>query len=315
MKTVKQIRSILLAAFLIKVVAGNSLAAEVNTRSIFWKTPPVNKINAIIVSADEDLPKVCEKYTSTILAPDGKTYLDAKSLDVLRRRSGGMWSSTFRTTFVLDQQATEDLVEVKRRRVNSSAVRNHEQDPLPFYNQQIAEINPNFISFGEVEVQQMNGSLTRISQSLDLPILPIRVQGSGSNTQIIVEGKDSACDLLSGSMSIHYNSSATVRIDLDEQVKMMDFYSKVTQASSKANSAGNSPLTKAVALGYKLSPALKSIESSSEDSLRWLTNIVNQFFDQDMNANSIWQRDRNRSYLVIHGAKSVPVEIVMEASK
>ncbi|MCB0350415.1 MAG: hypothetical protein KDD38_04475 [Bdellovibrionales bacterium] len=297
---------------LISFAAGSAQAEPVMVKTNYWQAPIEYNQILKIEPVDQSLVEVCKEYTDLVVGSDGETRLDQEFVQMLRTQSDGVFATEFSTLFRVRLAQSEALIRESIARANRATEMQSKRAPLPYYTPQTADIIPEVTNTDEVQVLSSRGSLTEISENLKLEPMPISIIGGDLNAKIKVRGKDTACDLLSGKITLNYTSMATIKISLDDQLTIDSFYTNLEIMTNDVLRKKKSPLARAAYLGFKLGVSLIEIEKNLDRAAIWALNIVDSFFDSNMNRNSRWSHFNGTDHLSVDGSTRAPIQLQLE---
>jgi len=269
-----------------------------SAKTIFWQALYEINQSAKIITTDAKLAKVCQEYKNLMLSQK----LAAEEISLLRSETESISSSQFSSYFKIV--------------TGSAPVQDHPSSDLPklpFYNQVLAELNSSYLPLGKVNLRIVSTgtpSLVQISNSAGLKVLPVQISGDSKNPLIKVFGKDSACDLLDGHVQLTFDSQATLKISLESQRQISDFYSHVKDITKDILAKKKSNSSRATLFGFRLAAIMPS--SNSEMGSFWVSNIVETFFDENLMPNNQWTLFNGEKYLTVNGAVNAPIKIILE---
>lgn len=294
------------------MIASSAHAELAWVKGPFWQAPIEKNISIKLVTKHKDLAKTCKTYRELILSANGKVDLDASEVDYARTESEGFLGGKFAVVFTVDAEASQAAIAANLARANSSLRALQTPDPLPYYTQPVDEIAPTFIVRGDVEVLSGQGSLTGVSKSLGLKPTKTFFTGEGSQTSIKVYGRDLACDLFLGQAALQFESGAKVKIALENQLKIDEFYRGLENTTASIFAKKKTPTGRAALFGFRAVEALSPLRLSPEQTETMIGNLVEHLFDESMQFNSKWQKMGNQNHLPIYGTIEAVVNVRAE---
>lgn len=282
-------------------------AQPVWVKTAFWQTA-FSKVQNVKLKSETKLDDICEEY-SLMVAEASR--LSARELETIRTNTDQMNESQFSSVFVVDRASTDRLIAQSlgetAREVSSVSA----QDLLPRYTQTAAGLSPLDKIHG-LQIAFGGDSLSRISQMLGLRPLRIEVVTHTPQIRIRVYGRDSACDLYSGKASLAGTSTGTVKISLDEQLLLNEFYQSLEEATENAFKRSSSPMGRMVLLGYHLNPSLSPLRLPAEKALGVVGLLVTTFFNERGERNEVWTSFNGKPHLSVNGAAQVQFQLKFE---
>ncbi|MBX2994966.1 MAG: hypothetical protein KF681_09090 [Bdellovibrionaceae bacterium] len=291
------------------MIASSAQAELAWVKGPFWQAPIEKNISIKLVTKHKDLAKTCKTYRELILNASGKVDLDATEVDYARTESEGFLGGKFAVVFTVDAEASQTVNAANLTRANSSLRSLQTPDPLPYYTQPVDEIAPTFIVRGDVEVLSGQGSLTGVSKSLGLKQTKTFFTGEGYQTSIKVYGRDLACDLLLGQAALQFESGAKVKIALENQLKIDEFYRGLETTTVSIFAKKKSATGRAALFGFRAVDALSSLRLSPEQTEVMIGNLVEHLFDANMQRNSQWKSLGSQYSIPVYGTIDAVVNV------
>jgi hypothetical protein len=265
-----------------------------------------------LITTSKTLSETCRQYREIAVSPRGGAQVDADFLDKVRRVSDGLYTGPFKAKFRVDLKATEALLNESIGRSNQLLNSGVDQSPLPMHQRALAQIIPHLGRASEISVVGRAGSLIEVSRSVGLEALPIDIYGDDLEVEIHVQGKDVACDLLTGQAALEFESGATIKIDFNSQMDLEGFYAQVEQFTEQAFLQKRSANARAALLGFKLAQPIHALSVNSSAGERWVSNIASTFFSSSFERNSHWVLFNGKSHLSVPGSAVTTIQVKLE---
>jgi len=291
MKSLKQI------IFGISFLACDLTLAQVEgVRTPLWQVPSVKEMKLQIEALDPKLKKICSEYRDLVVAEPGQEVFDKGDIERLRNETANVFDKAFTTKFKISQipgdQMSRNLVLDANTKVE--ALKN--KDLLPYYTLRLSEISSVLQPLGPVVVYWSGSSLSSISKSVGLKPLSINVVPGPTAVSVVVRGKDTACDLLSGDGWLEFDVKAKLTPDSNDLEEVEKFYGEVADLNNQWLIQRKTPNGRAAIFGFKMEGILKShhVESSRDEEI--LGYYVENLFDLEMGPNQFWQKQSDQTW-------------------
>jgi hypothetical protein len=298
--------------FLAAMFITSSASAELAwIKTKFWQAPYPKTQILKIQSMDGDLEQTCHLYKKLVYYNGLGTKLNAEEMQFMRTYTGSIHDNQFKAKFKISKFASQGWIGKSVKLANEQAGKSEPNNILPYYTASTATIYPAVLQ-ENLAVKNDPSSFTSLSQSVGLSPLPIRIIGSDLSAIIEVTGKDTACDLYLGFARLSTTGRAIVKITDDSLKPLRSFYKEFEDLSAEALSKKSSSPARAALLGYAMQPVLESLGQAEEISETWLGNLVEQFFDENMNRNKTWESHETALRLNVPVSAIAPLQITLE---
>lgn len=302
--------------FLIIIPTAIMMTVSANAETVWVKTPfwqtAYARSQTAKIKADTNLDETCEEYSLMVFSGSGRTALSAQEVETLRSYTGQMNGAQYNATFTVDRALSERFFAQSLRDVAPEIAATAGQDVLPHYSVQPAEINPLDKILSPIQIGFVPDSLSRVSQALGLRPLKIEVAAYVPQTKIRVYGRDSACDLYRGKASLEAPSTGPVKISLEQQLKLSDFYQAFEELTESAFARTQKPLGRMAVLGYGLAPVLAPLRIQPAKAADLVETLVTDFFNVQGERNENWTVFNGKPHLSVSGAIPVQFQLKLE---
>jgi hypothetical protein len=316
MKTINQtiLKTTLVSALLIN----SALASPSWVTTAFWKAPQVSDMVLKIHASQPELNSACEVYGDFVASFEAQGNWPGLSKKVDRIRKTLLPGSAIN---VVDFEASFSLMTPLQETLDLTNSVNIDQDkePLPFFNHLKSTTTVSFEEIKSFKIEYVEGkhSLTKFSRELGLSDSEITgTEDQSGNTILKVSGRDVACDLLKGNITLSAAAPSFVRLGQLEMNELEDFYhQKLTPELNRILLSLESVTVKSARLGFQMGRIID--EEINPKDLVMTENQIKNLFDTlfvpktlDSSANLL---DLNKKKVVnlVSSADGLPVNLTI----
>ena len=279
----------------------------------FWQAPYPQEYELKVKNISQELKESCQHIDKIAWDEEGATSI-WKADQMIRLRSAPLPSQNedqFQVDFkIVNMRGLNLLSPAQAKEASELVAVAASADALPDFSQAPFEVDLASSMLSNFNFKYQSRSLSKVSESFSLPRLPITLIQDKTDFYLRVISKDVACDLISHRMSLGAKSSAQVKISLESQIRLNDFYTRVESISKSVLVSQKNPSVRAALLGFRLGGYLSSRPgmtlSTSEAQLLALMDKF--FFIEKMDTNDRWTESNGQKFLSVSGQSSA-VEI------
>lgn len=274
-------------------------------KSNFWQAPYKTSMQVSLVNTKSSLIKECEEYKKDILSVDGSVKVSANGLDTLRQlASDDSMEDSFSATFLIGATSAMDL---------TSEIPQSALSDIPYYNQTSSHTEVIASSLSGFRISYEVGSLQAASASLGLETLPVHLIYVAGKAALKVDGRDTACDILSHATTIRAQGFAQVQLPQKSQITLNEFYGSVENQSLSVLGLNESGFSKAARLGFRLSQLISPSTGYSAEVERSTVALFKLLFGENtLEPSGVWSRFDGKNRLVVFGTsikESVTIDL------
>lgn len=274
----------------------------------FWQAP-VNSIYKLkLLNTNAELNEDCQYFKKNIWSNSGKLLVrTADEFQINNKLSlpSDYLNKNFQVDFRLDIGA-DGFLNPSFDGVDELVQKAKENDKLPYYTQKSTAIVLLLVDkkWNDVTYSKNVGSMTEVAEQFKVKYTdPVLFQNNGYFLRVF--DKSLACDLLSQSVSLKTKINSIVKISLNEQMKISQFYSSIDQESLHIVTMNKKPYIKAALLGYKIGDLYQKNVSSNKTE-DFLTEFISKFFQEDtLEPNDKWKNSFDTKILDVTGSYNV----------
>lgn len=272
-------------------------------KSLFWEAPQATEINVQVKSVDAQLLDDCKNLKKTIFAADGTLNFDRPERvdDIRKYPFEDSMDNDFSTTFIF-QDSIQQIVDVAG---SSEALTKTHESYLPYAVQTKAETAAE--SLTAFKVSALPGSFSDVTQKLGLKTLPIVSVLYKGQQALKISGRDLACDLLQGKATIEAKASSTVKIPIDNQIQLMNYYKEIEAKVLQVRNLPDSDTIKAARLGFRLGQFF----TTDKPAERFIAGVMGVLFQKNsFELSSAWTSFNGEPSIQVIGAvKGEPMTV------
>lgn len=280
----------------------------------FWQAPVNSSYKLKLLNTNAELNEDCQYFKKNIWSNSGKLLVrTADEFQINNKLSlpSDYLNKNFQVDFRLDI-GTDGILSPNFDGVDELVQKAKENDKLPYYTQKSTAIIPLLADkkWNDVIYSKNVGSMTEVAEQFKVKYAdPILFQNNGYFLRVF--DKALACDLLSQSVSIKTKINSVVKISLNEQMKMSQFYSSIDQESFHIVTMNKKPYIKAALLGYKIGDLYqKNISSNKTED--FLTEFIAKFFQEDtLEPNDKWKNSFDTKILDVTGSFNTGLDYII----
>ncbi len=302
-----------LTSLLLFFVSVSSFASELKTvKTPFWQAPQVSEVELKLTPKESDLVSACDHFKRLMFSQEGKPY--SHTVERFERFRSSMLISApmgvrnFQTHLVLSNpEILEQEVETFYRDQNKH---------LPYYFQEKAITSIDLRNGLEVKINILkpDSSYTLLGRNIGAGPSLMSIDFAHGEPILRIEGKDVACDLVEGNISLEVETPAYVRITGEQQKKIQEFYEKrINQSLKKALSRKTTNANRLGArLGYHFgNDLLQEFGHKFEDRMDVVEELIELFFMPNSVKPTSNLADFGGSYVsnVMHSSEAHPVKV------
>jgi hypothetical protein len=255
-------------------------ATEVKTvKTPFWQAPQITKLDFELSPVESELNTECVRFHRLMFTSTGEPFPQSVERFVRFRStpliSAPMGVSQFESHFtVLQPEKLFRQVETFYR---------DQKVVLPFYYQEKAYTDV-YLGYGldaKVKVINEERSIYKIAQQIGAPETEMQMLSSHEGPSIKILGKDIACDLILGHITLEVKSPATVQLLTENANKMEEFYRhRITKSVNKAVAKKTtSPMRLGARLGgFFGEDLLNELGNKFEDRIEVIEELLDLLF-------------------------------------
>ena len=269
-----------ITSLLLCLVSFSSYASELKTvKTPFWQAPQVTEVDLKLVPKENDLYKACDQFKRLMFSVEGKPYIH--TVDQFNRYRTTLLPSApmdvryFQTNLSLtNPELLEQQVETFYRQ---------QEKKLPYFYQEKAITSIDLRDGLELKINILkpDQSYTVLGEKIGAPASPVKIDFSEGQPVLLIEGKDVACDLVAGNISLEVQAPAYVRISGEEREKIVNFYEKrITQSINKAVARKTKNANRLGArLGYHFgNDLIQEFAHKFEERMDYIEELIDLFF-------------------------------------
>lgn len=271
-------------------------------RSNFWQVPYSKSMQVKVEPKEKWVAKECADFKQILIEKNGAENLSAESVDALRQLGAeDSMDDSFVVTFRLTGSLTKEF---------SANLPQESLSKIPLFNHttSIAKLEP-FLSGFEVAFE--SDSLSAITNSLGLSLLPIKIIFVEGKPAMKIFGKDTVCDLMDKKAIIKAKGLALIILPQKEQIALNDFYAAVGDQVNSVLALTENKYSKASRLGYRLSSLISPNIAYSEEIEKSILSLFRLLFKENsLEYSSVWGKFDNKPTLSATGISlKAPVEV------
>ncbi len=285
----------------------------------FWQAPYPTDYKIVIKSSSQDLAKSCQQLDKVAWNAEGTSQV-WKADQMARLRTAALPSQdeeTFQTDFkITNMRGFNLLSEAQTKELSELVAVAASVDTISNFSQLPSEIILRAFEFSKLTFAFKPKSLTQVSESFGLEPIPISVLENEDGPYLRIFSKDVACDLILHRLALSTKSSAVIKISLEQQIQLSDFYAKVESISKSIIASRKNPISRAALLGFRLGGFLSSkAQTPPMKAEGELVAIMDKFFDvEKMAPNSRWTESNGEKFLSVPGqTQAMAVQINISA--
>jgi hypothetical protein len=295
---------------LIPLMIATSASAEVAwVKSPFWQAPYVSSADLKISTSEKNLLDLCKDYREAVEYAPGKTLASSSEIERKRTDGGQLGSNGFVAVFKIDPSNASGEIQKGLAEANDEVQAMSEKDTLPSFTLPTAQLVPTYSPRGDVKVVLGRNTLTGISQSVGLAPARVIIAGEKADAQIRVMGKDLACDIVEGNAVLEYDSSAEVKISLDNQLYINEIYAKVESITNDVFAKKSSVQGRAALFGFRLTEVFGPLRLDNQTSENMVGTITEFLFDAKMQRSTAWKTFNGKNVLSANGTVIAPFKL------
>jgi hypothetical protein len=130
-----------------------------------------------------------------------------------------------------------------------------------------------------------------------------------------LSGKDTACDLARGRLTLHARASASAELSLGDQVAAKSYYLGLSEIGEGVTSQYVEPLRRAAALGFRLGRYFSQASpQASDDAIDMMIDgALDAYFNgSTLDLNSLWEKDLSGHEILDFEANSSPSPVQID---
>lgn len=276
----------------------------------FWQAPYETNVKIKLAAQDSRLTAICGEFRDLVGGSPDQDIIDAEEMQTLRNLNDSMNESSFSTIFTIDGVSTQGALDTQLKVANQKFTPNQGgKSDLYQYTQVSTHEIPQMSLHTNIALTATPNSLLQRSRKLGLKDQEPTLSGDNMPTKLKVFGKDAACDILRGDVTVEFDSRAKVQISLQAQTSIDNFYLSIEKMTASIFADRKTPTAKAIAFGYRAQDVFHPLGITESEGEQITEALVNVLFDSEMNRTAIWSNFNGESHLNVQGAAFGPVHV------
>jgi hypothetical protein len=279
-------------------VLGAPLAVRAETgwaQAKLWQTPVVTTLALGLGDGTEELKAECanfeklnQKFAKLNSKKHHKKMFEEQRKQRLKSSNPG---AGFAADLALEWPANGEVLQISdREALKRQAEETARNDKRPY---QTLAADWQFIDSASLQassVPSLDGSLVQTATELGLEPSAVSFVEKQGGVQVVVSGKDLACDLIQGRAQLVVSARSYAQLSLERQVKMKSFFAAISDAANAALVTGTKARHRAGLLGYRLGRYFEGVANlTPERSDAAIVATMDAFFDpQSLDRNGLW---------------------------
>lgn len=281
----------------LSLVTSLAQASEVQiVKSKFFTAKIPDNYDLAITNVQKELPNDCQKLKKQLESFKEFTPESQRRRFAEARTSVGLWQdfseASFRLLIPIEPFNLKNILGLKSDFSRNIANQNFDsaESSLPFDQLKIESVEVVDLATSSISMKAQSDSLSEVARSLGLPWSPVRILRGTGNYGLEVQGRDLACDLVDGKVSLILSSSVKLRPSVADQDRIGQFYFDLSRSVASQLKRDISLRRKAVGIGFSIGNLLDQYgERNSDAQQKYIGNLIDLIFQNDSLALSeVW---------------------------
>jgi hypothetical protein len=299
------------AAILIGV---NAMADVKWVTGPFWQTAYVTDFKLELKHSNTEIAGECHDFERYVMDENGVLQLtEADDFQVFNQMSlpSDMSHNQFYLELKLSLSPSLELanLQISNPELKSLTDGKARSDIIPGFTQNPTLVNLSRESLtSPIRIERESKSLRAAGERLGVAASELTFKDRADGKYLVLKSKDIACDLIAGRASLNLKGRATVKISLENQLKVAKHFEEIEKITNNSFQQTTKPAIRAALLGFRLGEFFGRTQDKEQSEAQLLTLLPKLFDLETMNKSNIWTDAFGEKVLNVTGTSS-PIDV------
>jgi hypothetical protein len=292
-------------------VAAQSIAEVKWVTGPFWQTAYVTEYKLELKNTNTELTSECREFERYVMDANGVLQIsDPDDFQVFNQMAlpNDMNHPKFYLEMKVALSPSLELADLQFTNPELKALTDEKArtDVIPGFTQ-----NPTLINLvreslaSPLRIERENKSLRAAGERLGVAPSELSFKDRADGKYLVLKSKDIACDLILGRASLNLKARATVKISLENQLKVAKHFEEMEKITNKSFQQSSKASVRAALIGYRMGEYFGRTQNQDQTEAQLLAVIPILFDLETMNKSTIWTDAFGEKVLSVSGTSSL----------